>query len=150
MSTPAPELNVAASAALLLAHWWARPLTAVVATWPDAQEVAAAVSSRLSPDLPVPVCAADEVDALLTEYERLFAGPGPVPCPPYESYWRTDVLPYQRHALMGPCIDDLVQQYQRLGIVVDPASKELPDHVAIEFEALGYALSLQDDQGVAD
>jgi len=148
LSAPDTDLNIAASGALLLARWWARPLVPVIAAWPDAAEVDAAISPHLSGGLPVPSCSTDEADAMLTEYERLFVGPGPVPCPPYESYWRTDVLPYQRHALMGPCVDDLMQQYRALGIVIDQA-KELPDHVAVEFEALGFALSLPDGQDVA-
>lgn len=82
---------------------------------------------------------------MLTEYERLFVGPGHLPCPPYESVWRTDVAAYQRQSLMGPCVTDLYRLYAQLGI--DPSDAELPDHVAVELEALSYALSLPDGGG---
>ena len=134
---------------MLLANWWVRPTPDIMAAWPSHDDVAE-LASKLSPDgHPIPTTQPAEADAMLTEYERLFVGPGPVPCPPYESYWRTDVPAYLRHSLMGPCVADLARLYDKLGITVDPAAQELPDHVAVEFEAVGYALSLPPDQGVS-
>jgi len=144
LSAPEAELNAPATAALLLARWWARPLAEQIAEWPSSSEAAGLFSS------PVPCAEIGDAPALLTEYERLFVGPGPVPCPPYESYWRVDVPAYLRHSLMGPCIAGLLELYGRLGIAVDPSEGELPDHIAVELEALGFALSLPDDEGVAN
>ena len=153
MSTPEAELNTAASAAMMLARWWTRPLATEIAAWADAAELSTVVQRQFDDggdDAPkVPVFSTDDEAAMLAEYERLFVGPGPVPCPPYESFWRTDVASYQRHSLMGPCVADLSQLYRTIGIGIDPEAEELPDHIAVEFEALGYALSLTDDQGVA-
>lgn len=77
----------------------------------------------------------------LEEYDRLFVGPGHVPCPPYESFWRDDVPPYLRRSLMGPCTEQLRLLYQQLGLRVAAASGELPDQVALELEALAVALA---------
>jgi len=144
------ELNTAASAAMMLAHWWTRPLAIEVATWADAADLGAVIQRQFAGRDVLPACTLDDEAAMLTEYERLFVGPGPVPCPPYESFWRTDVPSYLRHSLMGPCVADLSQLYRSIGIGFDPASEELPDHIAVEFEALGYALSLPDDIGVSN
>ncbi len=87
--------------------------------------------------------------ALAEEYERLFVGPGPVPCPPYESYWREDVPSLLRGALMGPCTAELVVLYATLGLQVRRSAAELPDHVAVELEALSVAESRPDGAEVA-
>ena len=87
---------------------------------------------------------------MLYEHERLFVGPGQVPCPPYESFWRDDVPIDLWHSLMGPCTADLRRLYRELGIDMDQAAGELPDQVAVEFEALAYALSRPDCAHVAE
>jgi TorA maturation chaperone TorD len=86
---------------------------------------------------------------LLDEYERLFVGPGQVPCPPYESFWREDVPVDIRRTLMGPCTAELKELYRELGLQVSASSCELPDHVAIELEALAYSLSSDEMGAVA-
>lgn len=139
----APDMSIATTAADLLAHWWSRPVAAEVARWASWQPVAATVATVLgsatSIALPSPTTD-DERRALLDEYERLFVGPGAVPCPPYESYWRDDVPIDLRRSLMGPCTEDLHRLYGALGLQISAAG-ELPDHVAVEFEALACALS---------
>jgi TorA maturation chaperone TorD len=82
-----------------------------------------------------------EAPARATEFERLFVGPGPVPCPPYESYWREDVPFLLRGTLMGPCTAGLVDLYAQLGLQLAPDAHELPDHVAVELEAMAVAES---------
>ena len=84
------------------------------------------------------------------EYERLFVGPGPVPCPPYESYWRQDVPSLLQGALMGPCTTELVALYARMGLQVSRSAAELPDQVAVELEALSVAEALPDGTVVAE
>ena len=87
--------------------------------------------------------------ALAAEFERLFVGPGPVPCPPYESYWRDDAPFLLRGSLMGPCTAALVDLYARVGMQLAPACAELPDHVAVELEALAVALADPSGRDVA-
>ncbi len=148
-----PDQGTITAAADLLAHWWSRPVAAEVGCWLGSAEIEADVRRQISGDtspgdgrLPY---SAGQVPVLLDEYERLFVGPGQVPCPPYESFWRDDVPIDLWHSLMGPCTADLRRLYRELGIDMDPAAGELPDHVAVEFEALAYALSRPDRGHVA-
>lgn len=98
----------------------------------DAEEIAALASGWSRPD-------PARHPGLAREFERLFVGPGPVPCPPYESYWRPDAIGTLRGTLMGPCVTDLLALYTALGLQVRRAAAELPDHVAVELEALSVA-----------
>lgn len=143
-----PQQGTAALAADLLAHWWSRPVALEVESWIAWRDASSDVAARLGAGVPAPK-ADDDVEALLAEYERLFVGPGPVPCPPYESYWRDDVPLHLRRSLMGPCTEDLRQLYQQIGLKVASTAGELPDHVAVELEALAFALKLPGAEPVA-
>ncbi len=142
----------ARAAAALLAHWWSRPVADEVASWlgwsAAAREVARDLGDGREPVM-VPAAAPGDVPALLDDYERLFVGPAQVPCPPYESCWRDDVPIDIWHSLMGPCTADLRELYRRLGVDTPAGSAELPDHIAVEFEALAYALSRPDGLDIA-
>lgn len=129
-----------AEAALALSSWWSRPVPEVVDRWRAEAGLAAEVAEALG-TLPtgVPRGFGEGPSGLLAEYERLFVGPGTVPCPPYESYWREDVPIDIRRTLMGPCVGDLVRLYARLGMELG-RTPELADHVAVELEALAVAL----------
>jgi len=142
-SEAALDDGTAGAAVDLLAHWWSRPVTEEVTTWTEAGALEAEVRSRMPGSATARPLAlsATAASGLLDEHERLFIGPGPVPCPPYESYWREDVPLDVRRSLMGPCTAELRQIYAQLGLEVTPASGELPDHIAVELEALAYALS---------
>jgi len=136
----------------LLAHFWSRPVSDEVASWAEARDLEAETDSRISSDPlrePVIVPDLEEVPALLDDYERLFVGPGQVPCPPYESFWREDVPVDIRRTLMGPCTADLKRMYLELGLRVSSRAGELPDHIAIELEAMAYALSFDETGPVA-
>ncbi|HXY44942.1 MAG TPA: molecular chaperone TorD family protein [Acidimicrobiales bacterium] len=137
----------------LLAHWWSRPVAEEISTWLDAVEIEAEVRRRLSgatePGVTRLSFGLDEVLVLLDEHERLFIGPGNVPCPPYESYWREDVPVEVRCSLIGPCATDLRRLYGELEIELSTAEGELPDHIAVELEALAYALSFEETYPVA-
>ncbi len=137
----------------LLAHWWSRPIAHEVSTWIGAADIEADVGSRISGDTafatpPLPLTVEDSA-VLLDEYERLFVGPGHVPCPPYESFWREDVPVDIRRSLMGPCTADLNRLYGELELEVAESAGELPDHIAVELEALAYALSFDETSEVA-
>lgn len=79
--------------------------------------------------------------ALADEYERLFVGPGRVPCPPYESLWREDVPRRLQGSLFGPCVGDLESCYAGLGVRAVSGAGELPDHIGVELEALAVAMT---------
>jgi TorA maturation chaperone TorD len=135
------------SAAWLAARWWSRPLPDELEvwgrSWADARD--AALGIGLEPDvveaLEVTLDASDLV-ALLDEYERLFVGPGRVPCQPYEALWRDDQPRRERGRLMGKASMDVLDLYRRLDLVLPAGAHELPDHVAIEWEALSYAFEI--------
>jgi len=128
-----------APAARLLAAWWSRPtedeLERWAAAWPNASELALDGVAALR-------AAAEEADpeALREEYERLLVGPGRVPCAPYESLWRADTPRREQGRLMGGAAEDAARIYREIGLRVRADAHELPDHVAIEWEALAYAL----------
>lgn len=114
------------SAASELASWWTRPTADEVARWDEP---------------PGPV---DE--ALEDEYERLLVGPGRVPCPPYESLWRSDAPRREQGRLMAACAVDVAALYRLLGLRVREDAHELPDQLAVELEALAYALESGADE----
>lgn len=144
--------GIAVTAADLIAHWWSRPVWDEVSTWIEAAPAVARVCERLTGARPSPIlaCSLGQVPDLLDEYERMFVGPGHLPCPPYESFWRDDVPIDLWHSLMGPAAADLRQLYRELGVDMAEDAAELPDHVAVEFEALAYALSRADGGRLAE
>jgi TorA maturation chaperone TorD len=81
---------------------------------------------------------------LSEEYQRLFVGPGSHPCPPYESVWRTDRPRIVQGTVMGPAAAAVRVLYGRIGLRVRDDAGELPDHLAIEMEALGVGLGTAD------
>jgi TorA maturation chaperone TorD len=138
----------------LLSHWWTRPSSGELAEWVEATGTEALVRERInhnSMTAAAPSLAVGPGDAqmLADEYERLFVGPGHVSCPPYESFWREDVPVDIRRSLMGPCTAQLRQLYQQLRIELGPATGEMPDHVAVELEALAYALTFDETVPIA-
>jgi TorA maturation chaperone TorD len=141
------------AAADLLSHYWTRPLPDEVETWVATSELRAETHRLISSDPARALVALpekpDDTLRLLDEYERLFVGPGQVPCPPYESFWREDVPVDIRRTLMGPCTAELKELYGQLGVQLSAASGELADHVAIVLEALAFALSSEETQSVA-
>jgi TorA maturation chaperone TorD len=147
-----PETETIVAAVDLLSHFWSRPLPHEVEKWLEARDLVAETHRLISSDSadePLRVPDGEESLALLDEFERLFVGPGQVPCPPYESFWREDVPVDIRRTLMGPCTAELKELYHELGLQVSSGAGELPDHVAIELEALAYALSRGPTEPVA-
>jgi TorA maturation chaperone TorD len=146
------ELELVVSALDLLAHWWSRPDPNEYLAWQQAESIASRLYRHYSPERTAPAVftrSVADLTELLDEYERLFVGPGPVPCPPYESFWRDDVPVEIRRSLMGPCTEDLRRLYGELGLQISPRAGELPDHIAVELEAMAYALSIDESGDLA-
>ncbi len=148
-----PSRETVVAAVDLLSHFWSRPVAAEVEIWSEAGDLTAELHRLLSSASVVEAVKAprslEEALELLDEYERLFVGPGQVPCPPYESFWREDVPVDIRRTLLGPCTAELKELYLELSLQVSSQSGELPDHVAIELEAIGYALAFEETGTVA-
>ena len=145
MSSVSDRAAGLAPAARLLASWWSRPTADEIdrwaESWPRASELEPGVVAALEA-----AAEASEPEALLEEYERLLVGPGRVPCAPYESLWRDDVPRREQGRLMGDVAEDIARIYRDIGLRVRADAHELPDHIAIEWEALAYAL----EQGADD
>lgn len=134
-----------APAARFLAAWWSRPTAEEIdrwaASWPQASELEPDGVAALEDAMH-----ASEPDTLLEEYERLLVGPGRVPCAPYESLWRDDVPRREQGRLMGDVAEDVARIYREIGLHVRADAHELPDHIAVEWEALAYALEQGADE----
>jgi TorA maturation chaperone TorD len=134
----------AAQAAALLSAWWSRPLEVELAawdaSWPVAAETAEALGLDAGPIEELAACSGSMTEEFLDEYERLFVGPGRTPCPPYESLWLGARPRLEQGRLMGAASVAVADLYRALGLDVAAGAHELPDHVAIELEALAVAL----------
>lgn len=143
-----------APAARLLAHWWSRPTQDEVESWEACWSGACEVASLLElgcdgVEALRSALAASPVDQLLAEYERLVNGPGRAPCPPYESLWNDGGAKREQGRLMGAAASEVVRLYGELGLQVRADAHELPDHLAIEWEALAFALEHDKDEAAA-
>ena len=74
------------------------------------------------------------LEDLLWDYTRLFIGPYKLPCPPWESVYRS-----QAKLMMQDAADDVRRIYAAFGLSVEEAGV-MPDHIGIElnFLALVY------------
>ena len=139
------QLN--AQIAQLLSDWWTRPEPVRITLWASApyqqqviqlwhatsREGAESVRKLLA-------AAVSNRDGLTTEYERLFVGPAAIPCPPYEAVWRSDRPKHEQGTVMGGSTARIKQIYAELSVRLRLGEVELPDHIAIELEALAHAL----------
>lgn len=131
--------------AQLLSLWWSKPSPETLHCLRDPDKAEIVQSLWLEEGLSYkPLRAllnASNIAPFLLEreYERLFVGPGVVPCPPYESVWRKDRPVHEQGTIMGQCATEVSNLYARLGIQLSLQSNELPDHIAVEWEALAYA-----------
>lgn len=136
--------DLRAEAALLLSRWWSRPTAIEREIWGQsfmaAENVAADIGCARDPvreladALPL-----SDTDTMLDEYERLFVGPGAPPCQPYESLWLGGPRRRDAGTVMGPAATAVASIYDLLGLNLEEDAHELPDHVMIEWEALGFA-----------
>jgi putative dimethyl sulfoxide reductase chaperone len=72
------------------------------------------------------------------EYNRLFVGPGRLPCPPYESVHRSDRPEMELGTVLGPSTAEVKKAYTEAGLVIGPAFRDLPDHIAVELEFMHF------------
>ena len=87
--------------------------------------------------------AACDMQDLLVDYTRLFLGVPQALAKPYSSVWLTG-----QPELMQDSAMELLRLYAQGGFEIDPAFRDLPDHVAVELEFL-YLLTYQENQARA-
>jgi TorA maturation chaperone TorD len=134
-------------AAQLLARWWSRPVDEETAAWADAWSDARLTGAALRRDATevdsLERAAAGDAAQLVEEFERLFVGPGRVPCPPYEALWRDEGQRREQGRLMSTATAAVGRLYRSLDLAVRHDAHELPDHIFVELEALAYALDTE-------
>lgn len=81
---------------------------------------------------------------LEVEYNRLFIGPMPPVCPPYESVFDMDRPADDKGTMMGPTSEAMASALRSEGLELTLDYAELPDHMAIEVEFMYYLLSRAD------
>lgn len=85
------------------------------------------------------VSAMQEQDARLVlkglqgRYLRLFVGPYHQYAPPYESLYTS-----AEGLLMGEAAARVQQEYERAGLTLAATFRDLPDHIAVELEFMGF------------
>jgi len=90
-----------------------------------------------------------ELARLDLEYNRLFVGPGRLPCPPYESVHRSDRPEMELGTVLGPSTVEVKKAYAEAGLVIGPDFKDLPDHIAVELEFMHF-LCIKELESKAD
>ncbi len=148
--------HVAASAAAAaLAAFWGEPEMKALRLWRSQalQDDLALVADALGrgeevlPSLREALAAPRRV--LAEEYERLFVGPGTVPCPPYEALWRKDRPKLEEGTVVGAVTGRVADLYDDIGVRMRKELRELPDHVSAEWEAVAYGLQAGEPQSAA-
>ena len=107
---------------------------------PEAQEFWSKVLSKFADGEKSGSIPVDYID-LSVEYNRLFVGPGKLPCPPYESVYRTDRDAGEIGTLMGPSVWDVKNRYAEAGLEISKDFRDYPDHVAVELEFMHFLCS---------
>lgn len=80
---------------------------------------------------------AEELQALLVDYTRLFLGPVQPVAPPYGSCWLSGETDLMQESTLH-----VEAMYRQAGFEIDEAFHELPDHVSVELEYL-YLLTFK-------
>ncbi len=109
-----------------------------------------AAAARLDPGLAAcanriaQAFAATPIAELLLDYTRLFLGPSEILAKPYGSVWLSD-----EDALMQDSTMAVLELYREGGFDLSDDFRELPDHIAAEFEFL-YLLIFRENRARRD
>ena len=74
-------------------------------------------------------------EELEVDYAKLFVGPFGLKAPPYGSLYLDE-----GHRVMGDSTMEVIQAYRKMGVSIDDAFTELPDHIAVELEFMYYLI----------
>lgn len=86
-----------------------------------------------------------DLDDLRVEYTRLFIGPGPEQCPPYESVYRDGDDDENLGPVYGPATQAVARWYDEYGLRLRDSRSAPPDHIATELEFAAYLAASEDD-----
>lgn len=79
--------------------------------------------------------AANDEQALLVDYARLFLGPPKALAPPYGSVWLAEAQPLMQESTLA-----VLDLYRDAGFALVDDFRDLPDHIAVELECLYVTL----------
>ncbi len=150
--TPYAAASAAASA---LAAFWGEPEMKALRLWRsealqgDLALVADALGRGAELLDPLRAALGAPHRVLAEEYERLFVGPGTVPCPPYEALWRKDRPKLEEGTVFGAVTGRVADLYDDIGVQMRAELRELPDHVSAEWEAVAHGLQAGETQRAA-
>lgn len=136
---------------LVLAQGFLPPMRAEVARAfvdelaPDLEELAAALDLDVAGSLGKFAAAAArhaQPDALLIEYSRIFLPPNALAS--------LNLSRYVDGSINGPCMDALEIAYARAGLQPGARVRDLPDHISIQMECLGFMAAEKSEEEEAD
>ncbi len=87
----------------------------------------------------------DDPHLMNQEYVRLFRFGKEIPCPPYESVYRTE-----DKVLMSHLAVDVQDRMRAFGVDVSDEFKDLPEHVSAELEFLRYLYLLGEEEALEE
>jgi len=79
-----------------------------------------------------------DFEDLLWEYTRLFVGPYKLPCPPWESVYRSG-----RRLMMQEACDEVNRFYDEVGLIINNPDV-MPDHIGVELNFLAVLYGKMD------
>ncbi len=88
---------------------------------------------RIQDRFPLTEIELEDASIMNQEYTRLFRFGKEVPCPPYESVYRTE-----DRTLMSHYAVDVENRMRSFGVEVSDEFKEPPEHISVELEVLKY------------
>lgn len=77
---------------------------------------------------------------LRIEYTRLFLGPAPPPCLPYQSVYDKDRPTEEQGTILGTTAEDMEKILRNEGLNIEIDYKVYPDHIAIQLECMYHFL----------
>jgi TorA maturation chaperone TorD len=118
--------------ALLSSLYLCRPTREAMANWKGllSDDVPNALIQLKAAILKMDPHSEQDSEDLLWEYTRLFVGPYKLPCPPWESVYRS-----ANRLMMQEACDDVIGFYDEMGLAVDNPDL-MPDHVGVELNFL--------------
>jgi TorA maturation chaperone TorD len=138
-AAPMPVALATRVEAEVLARLWSRPTPAELRRCRDlARQHPDAIDELLGVKAGIWLDDANTV-ALCAEYDRRIGGPHAWPASPYESMWRDDVPPTQRHGKWPPAMASLRWIYDQLPLARPPDA--VIDELTVELDALAIALA---------
>ena len=126
--------------ALLSNLYLCRPTKEAIQTWKEllSGEVPDSLMGLEAAIEKMGLCSEQDFEDLLWEYTRLFVGPYKLPCPPWESVYKS-----ARRLMMQEACDEVIGFYDEMGLAIDNPDV-MPDHIGVELNFLAVLYGKMD------